>query len=212
MKRSYECFTMGKDKNAAAVYLIGDADEAREAASLLPDKNGAIISVSGADWEKDLSPWPAEKAFRKGTDFAGGAAEWLAGLVSELADAEKSFGLEPSARGIAGYSLAGLFSIYALYNCSAFTRAASVSGSLWYDGFADYAASRPTAVQPQKVYFSLGDAEKNTRSRMSSVEEDTRAIFGTFESRGAQCVFELNPGGHFSDVPRRLARGIGWIL
>ena len=36
--------------------------------------------------------------------------------------------------GIAGYSLAGLFALYALYKTDAFTRVASMSGSLWFPG------------------------------------------------------------------------------
>lgn len=36
--------------------------------------------------------------------------------------------------GIAGYSLAGLFALYALYKTDVFTRVASMSGSLWFPG------------------------------------------------------------------------------
>ena len=39
---------------------------------------------------------------------------------------------------IAGYSLAGLFALWAAWNSGYFRRVASVSGSLWYPGFTDY--------------------------------------------------------------------------
>ena len=62
----------------------------------------------------------------------------------------------PRWRGIAGYSLAGLFAVYALYRTDVFARAASVSGSLWFPGFREYVFSHTPLCRPDCVYFSLG--------------------------------------------------------
>jgi hypothetical protein len=29
----------------------------------------SVLAVENLDWNRDLSPWPAEKVFRKGEDF-----------------------------------------------------------------------------------------------------------------------------------------------
>ena len=47
----------------------------------------------------------------------------------------------PAWRGLAGYSLAGLFALYALYQTDVFARAASMSGSFWFEGIMEYVCS-----------------------------------------------------------------------
>ena len=66
---------------------------------------------------------------------------------------------------IAGYSIAGLFAIYRLYQTTMFSRAASVSGSLWYDGFPEYCRSHSPAGNVTDVYFSLGSKERRAKIR-----------------------------------------------
>ena len=59
--------------------------------NLLNDTGVTLICVTDADWNRDLSPWPAEKVFR-GADFAGGASEHLADLLKSIPDTEESLG------------------------------------------------------------------------------------------------------------------------
>ncbi len=106
----------------------------------------ALLPVE--DWDGALSPWPAEKIFRGGRDFSGGAGETLSFLERELLPAlTESLGRAGEAPWLAGYSLAGLFALWALFESDSFAGALSASGSLWYPGFADYAARpfRPRA-------------------------------------------------------------------
>lgn len=121
-----------------------------------------LVCIGGLDWDRELSPWPAKGVF--GEDFTGGADAYLAELTGVVVPAvEKRLGFVPARRGIAGYSLAGLFAVYAVCKTSVFCRAASVSGSLWFDGFTDYmAACAPPAV-PERVYFSVGDRENSQK-------------------------------------------------
>ena len=86
---------------------------------------------------------------------------------------------------IAGYSLAGLFALYATYQCDEFDLVASMSGSLWYPGFRDHVLSHSTRKNPERVYISLGDAEARTRNPvLKTVQENTEAIVTHLEGHG----------------------------
>ena len=47
---------------------------------------------------------------------------------------------------------------------------------------------------------------------MAKVEEAGEAILAGLKEKGIPAVFEKNPGGHFRDVPERMARGIDRTL
>lgn len=135
-------------------------------------------------------------------------------LRKTLPEIAGRLGYEPAWHGIAGYSLAGLFAVYALYRTDVFRRAASVSGSLWYDGFKDFALSTPLAGNVERVCLPPGSREGRTRdsdSRLSRVKECTEALFSRCESLGVRAVFETNPEDHFEDPGERLAKGIRWL-
>ena len=146
-------------------------------------------------------------------DFSGGADAFLEEIVEKiLPEAERRADLHPTWRAIAGYSLAGLFAAYAVYRCAAFQRMASVSGSMWFDGWLDYAEKTPLAASVERAYFSVGAKEKRTRNaRMASVEENTIRMQALFEARGAESLFELNPGNHFVDMDKRMAKAIAFL-
>ena len=77
--------------------------------------------------------------------------------------------------GIAGYSLGGLFALYAAYHCDEFRRVASMSGSLWFPDFREYVLSHDFANRPDRIYLSLGDKEAKTRNPvLKTVQEGAR--------------------------------------
>lgn len=169
-----------------------------------------LIPLSCEDWNRDLSPWPARRVFSAGSDFSGGADAFLLELTTKvIPQKEKALGIEPEKRYIAGYSLAGLFALYAALETELFDGAASVSGSLWFDGFAEYIRLKEINRRIKRVCFSVGDKEKNAREpRMKTVEDRTREIAAILAGKGVGTVFELNPGGHFTDVAQRLTKGL----
>ncbi len=190
-----------EDKNSLIVYRIG-MEEGEP--SFFPGGYN-LVTVPCENWERDLSPWQAPRAFRGGEDFTGGADDFLRRLCEAIPALEAELGVTPCERMIAGYSLAGLFSLYALYKTDLFSRAASASGSLWYDGFLAFAEKTPFAGEVRGIALSVGDREKETKNpRMRSVEDDTRAYAALCRTRGVAVDFTLNPGGHFSDPDRRL--------
>ena len=181
--------------------------------ALLPEPKPALICVS-ADWNRDLSPWFAPKVFRGGEDFSGGADAFLQNLSENtIPFVENKLNITNCKRIVAGYSLAGLFAVYAFYKSDLFCSGASVSGSLWFDGFIEFAERENFCRTPKRFCFSVGDREKNTKNpRMAAVEDCTKAAAELFRSRGVRTLFELNPGGHFSEPEARLAKGISFAM
>lgn len=176
----------------------------------------ALVAVGGIAWERDMTPWSAEPATRNEPPYEGGAPAHLQKLVGSIVPAAEERlsdgGVAVAWRGIAGYSLAGLFSLWSFWQTDAFTRAASASGSLWYEGWLDYAAGHELARVPERAYLSLGSKEHRTPNRlMREVRDATGATEALLAERGAQTTFELNPGNHFAQTDLRMARGIAWL-
>lgn len=173
-----------------------------------------LAAVQVDDWEETLSPWPGKSPFRGGRDFGAGADAFVDRLVDELLpDVRRRAGLQNGRAYIAGYSFAGLFALYSLYKTDAFDGAVCASGSLWYPGFMEYAESHALCGTPERLYFSLGDAESRTRNPvMRTVGERTEALVSHYRALGVDCVWELNPGNHFAEPDARLAKGILRLL
>ena len=161
-----------------------------------------------------MSPWYMPSIYSKEKSFSGGADEYLRLLIDEiLPKAREMIEGEPGFTGIAGYSLAGLFAVYAMYKTDVFDRVASMSGSLWFYDFMEYCKRNNCRKLPDKIYFSLGDKEANTRNPiLKTVDDNTRELSEYFKKLGSEVIFELNNGNHFTDTVPRSAKGIKAIL
>ena len=112
---------------------------------------------------------------------------------------------------LAGYSLGGLFALWAAYRTESFDGICAVSPSLWVRGWDAYAEGRVACADA--VYLSLGDKEERARNvRMAAVGDCVRrqASRLTRQLAEGKTVFEWNRGGHFDDEPRRMTRGLAW--
>lgn len=173
----------------------------------------AVLSLEGAQWDRDYTPWPAQGP--KGRAFSGGAPAFLQTLVEEIvpwAEAELPILTGRAHRCLAGYSLGGLAALYGGLETGAFERLASVSGSLWYPGWVEYLQGRlATASVPLGVYCSLGKAEAKTRfGPMAACAADTERTVELFRaSLGEQKVcFEWNNGPHFFELTERMLKAL----
>ena len=160
------------------------------------------------DWNDELSPWPAPPVFGN-EPFGDGAREtldWVERAVLPALDAGKR-----RAVCVGGYSLAGLFALYAAWESDAFTGAAGVSPSVWFPGWLEHAKSKPPRAG--HIYLSLGDREERARNIMGTVGDNIRALHAHLQ-RETKCdaVLEWNPGNHFRDPDLRTARGFTWLL
>lgn len=173
-----------------------------------------LVTITGIEWNQDLVPWDIPPVFAGDTAYTGGADGYLRLLVKEIIpEAESRIPGNPSWRGIAGYSLAGLFAVYSLYQTAAFQRAASMSGSLWFPEFREYVFSHEMEGKTEHVYLSLGDRECRTGNPyLRTVQERTEEIAAFYREKGISTVFQSNPGGHGKNTVRRTAAGIRWIL
>lgn len=177
-----------------------------------------LILLGGNDWERDFTPWPSPKVFKGGRDFTGGADAYLASLLKDVLPAaereiQQGSGKQPSRRFLAGYSLTGLFALYATYQTSRFDGCVCASGSVWYPGFKDYVFARPVPPQLKGAAFSIGGKEKNTRNAvMAPIEDNMRAIAARLQEAGVAVTFATHPGGHFKDTGARLFTGICRLL
>ena len=171
--------------------------------------NFTLAAIGGLNWNRDLSPW-ATPEIRKNRYSFGGADEYIEKLTDEiLPKICGKVGFEPRFTAIAGYSLAGLFALYSAYRTDVFSRIASVSGSLWFPGFTEFAQSHDLAKKPDCIYLSLGDTEAKTRDKnLAAVQKNTEFLAGFYKSRGIETIFELNSGNHFTDTIGRTAKGI----
>ena len=173
-----------------------------------------LVTINVPEWNRYMTPWPAAAPFGNEEPYEGLADDFLKRIVSGIIpEIIEKYHLEPKSRIIAGYSLAGLFSIYSLYRTDFFDYAISCSGSFWYPDFLDFVKKNEILRKPSKIYLSLGNQESRTKNRiMRTVEDNTRYIQQIFLENGVKTVFELNPGGHFTDSNERLAKAITWIL
>ena len=100
-----------------------------------------------------------------------------------------------------------------MYRTDVFSRAASMSGSLWFPGFTEYIRENDMKRTPDRIYLSLGDKEARTRHPlMSRVQENTEDAVKYYRELGLDVTWELNPGNHFRDPALRSAKGIMAIL
>ncbi|MBQ3682538.1 MAG: alpha/beta hydrolase [Succinimonas sp.] len=173
-----------------------------------------LLALHIPDWRKDMTPWPAPPLTPGETPFGGGADDFLGDLAAVIIPEARARLSEPPSRiFIAGYSLAGLFALYALYRSDMFFGAAAVSGSFWFPGFLEYAREHEFRRRPERLYFSLGDREGRTSHKLlSTVPENTAVLIRHYRSLGIPALWEENPGNHFKNPSGRTARGIRALL
>lgn len=215
-KRAVSVFPSAQP-GAPVIYLntfSGEGRQVFEAAQNAGCPPFTLVAVSGLDWNRDMAPWNSPAAFQNGEPFTGGADGYLKLLTETiLPEAERLLPAPPQWRGIAGYSLAGLFALYAVCRAGVFSRAGSVSGSLWFPGFQEYFFTHAPQRRPDCIYFSLGDREAKTRNpTLRTVQEKTEEMHAFCQSKGIRTVFRLNPGNHFVCGIERTASCLEWLL
>ena len=173
-----------------------------------------LLCINNLNWQKDMCPWDSPALIKNEKDFIGGADEYLFLLEKEIIPrAVEILGEEPAYYALAGYSLAGLFALYAGYRSPLFSRIASVSGSLWYPDFVSFAKEKKMLSKAERLYLSLGTEEAKTKhSVLSTIESKTRELVEHYQSSGYCVNFEQNPGNHFCEVEQRIEKGIRWIM
>ena len=197
--------------HTADIVLIQPVDDhdlsliEKEAAEIAGNSNHdfRLIAVKADNWNNDLSPWQAPAVFGK-EDFGGKATDTLNQILSLCTDKSKRY-------YIGGYSLAGLFALWASYQTNVFKGVAAASPSVWFPDFESYVIQN--RIQTKSVYLSLGDKEEKTRNPvMAQVGNAIRSIHKHLGDCGVDCVLEWNEGNHFREPDLRTAKGFAWLL
>ena len=227
---------MSSVAGAPVVYLLGDVADN----SPVQVPVGVSLVHIGVDlWEENFSPWCAPRVFAKGPNFGDGAQKTLDTLVNQVIPWTESELTEPPAyRVLVGYSLAGLFSLWAgvtqagvsrsgapqqvARGCQpdnaptpTFQRIGAVSGSFWFPGLLDYVDQQLSggAVGLTHAYLSLGDREARTPNpQIMHVRENAELLASRLESAGITSMFELNRGNHFQNVEGRMQKALEWLV
>ena len=174
----------------------------------------ALAVISRLDWNKDMSPWAMPPISKDDTPCQGGANEYLDFLVNTVVpEVDKRLDGKCAYHAIAGYSLAGLFAVFALYKTGIFSKVASASGSFWFPDFVNFATQNKMVQTPDCIYFSLGDREaKTSNSFLKTVEVNTKKLEAFYRGNGIDTIYVSNEGNHFKNANLRMAQGIKWIL
>ena len=181
-------------------------------------KEFILVSISNLDWNNEMTPWYSKKINKYGEEFLGKADEYIQVLLDEIIPKIKKY-IEENLKvkiknyTIAGYSLAGLFAIYASYKTNIFSKIVSASGSLWFPKFVDFVKENKISSNVEKIYFSLGNKESKVKNQiLANVEKNTKEIEEIYKKQGIKTIYVENEGNHFKDASLRLAKGIKWIL
>ena len=156
---------MSSVAGAPIVYLVGDV--ADNSPVQVPE-GVSLVNVGVDLWEENFSPWCAPRVFAKGPNFGDGAQKTLDTLINQVIPwTESELTEPPTYRVLVGYSLAGLFSLWAGVTqpsapqqvargyqpddalsqpgaphvdapVATFQRIGAVSGSFWFPGLLDY--------------------------------------------------------------------------
>ena len=169
-----------------------------------------LKAVRVESWNHDLSPWPAPAVFGN-EDFGDGAPETLAWIMREAVGESPESLSSDRLVFLGGYSLAGLFALWAGYQTDRFSGIAAASPSIWFPGFDEYMNSH--TIHTGSVYLSLGDREERTRNQvMSAVGERIRKAHELLTGQGITCTLEWNRGNHFKDADLRTAKAFAWVM
>lgn len=169
---------------------------------------GCVVMVYPYEWSYFMTPW-AHNNSRYGN--TGGGGEFAMSFLNDIVGmVEGQLSGPVMERGVAGYSLGGLMALYLAVASEEFSFAGSVSGSLWYPGAKEYFMHN--RVHVEGVYLSLGSKEKNTTYPENvDVEEITQAVSNQF-SCYRRVKYEINEGGHFTNMNFRIMKCIDYFL
>lgn len=186
------------------IYVIDSPEHPLPVAAAAAGLAADVTCVPVPKWEDALTPWPAP-ALRPGEkDFGGRAEVTLAALSREVSAADG-----PCA--ICGYSLGGLFALYAFVREPRLAACACLSGSVWYEGWVDWLRANAPDCAGRHAFFSVGRKERRAGLPFRHVEGDLAACADILREHGCGVDVSLGPGGHMQHVEERLAAGLAWL-
>ena len=178
-------------------------------------KNFSLAAFKIDDWNSELTPWEMPLLRGKG-NFGNEAGKTLDFIKEKLIPSLAEFIniQEKNVKYIlGGYSLAGLFSLWSVYQEDIFAGIAGVSPSVWYKDWMKFVKNNE--ILAKNVYLSLGNLEEKTKHQiLSKIGDNIREYIEILENSEnvEKCILDWNEGNHFRDSDIRMGKGFVWIL
>ena len=195
----------------SARHETGILEEEAAQLSALTGRSFLLVTIELEDWTLDLMPWPDGNISRDPEAGKHGqeTLEYiLQGLLPEL---EQKYGQLPVVFG--GYSLGGLFALWAAGRTDRFRAVAAASPSVWIHGWLPFA--KKNVPLADHIYLSLGDREEHVKNQaIARVGDNLRAYYELLQKQLGpdRCTLVWEEGNHFADNAGRLARAFAWCL
>ena len=177
--------------------------------SALVDRPFLLAAIELEDWTIDLMPW-ADGNISRDPEAGKHGGETLDYLLQDLLpELERRYGPRPVVLG--GYSLGGLFALWASTRTDRFQAIAAASPSVWIHGWIPF--SKKHLPLAETVYLSLGDREEHVKNQaIARVGEQLRAYYELLRTHldPDHCTLVWEEGGHFNDNAGRLARAFAY--
>lgn len=193
---SYNIISNGKPADSVVYFFSAEPIE------IEPIDNVKIIMIYPVEWNLSMTPW---KHNGKGMLATGGADSFIEYF-------REVYSYRFYKEYIGGYSLGGLMAMYMAYTTDLFDGVASVSGSMWYHDAEKYFLNNSINERIKKIYFSIGDKEHLTKNEERAEVLDKTKNIAMELSKSKEVYFELNEGGHFSNVTDRIKKAINYLV
>ena len=170
-----------------------------------------LATIELEDWIIDLMPWPDGNISREPEAGKHGQDTLEYVLESLIPELQKRYGPLPVMIG--GYSLGGLFALWASAQSDSFKAVAAASPSVWIKDWIPFAQKH--APMADMVYLSLGNQEEHVKNQaIARVGNCLRTQHSLLQEQiGADnCTLFWEQGGHFNDNEGRLARAFAWCI
>ncbi|WP_158564652.1 alpha/beta hydrolase-fold protein [Coprococcus sp. OM06-25] len=143
------------------------------------EEHFTLVAIQIDDWNRNLSPWRSDEVDGSFAGEAGRTLDYIEQQVVPQLDIQSQANRPLY---IMGYSLAGLFALWAMYQTDIFAGCATCSGSMWYPGFVEYVNSQPTLAN-KHIYISLGGKESRTSDRLMATVRIGQRRFANFSKK-----------------------------
>lgn len=227
------------DGSPSIIYVIDSVEHPFDIAPIAEGLSSTVVSIPVGNWNDALTPWPAPGFYDDEPWFGGHGDETLEELTCRTIPAiEAELGIVPDVesprsplpckesraikRAICGYSLGGLFALYAFVNDSRFDACASISGSLWYQGWMNYISEKTECAASSKsvvnrfdgrgryAFLSVGKKEcKSGLPLFRCVETNMHASADLLRDADCQVDTAVGPGNHMQHIPERFRTALG---
>ena len=170
-----------------------------------------LATIELEDWMIDLMPWSDSNVSKDPEAGKHGQDTLEYVLLSLIPELKKRYGPLPIILG--GYSLGGLFALWASSQSDSFKAVAAASPSVWIKDWIPFAKKH--VPMADTVYLSLGDQEEHVKNQaIARVGDCLRTQYRLLQEQiGANnCTLFWEQGGHFNDNEGRLARAFAWCM